>query len=328
MGYGQLFKSIGEVLHRSCLILTSREKLREIALLEGEKLPVRSLQLRGLKPEEGRELFRHKGQFTGSEAEWRTLVEHYGGNPLALKLVAAATQELFNGRIAGVLEYVQGVLVFEDVRDLLEQQFSRLSEVEQEVMVWLAINREPVSIAELSEDMVSAASKRELPGAVHSLLRRSLIEQTAARFSLQPVVMEYVTEHIIRRVCGEIETQHLEWLRTHALVKAQALDYVREVQERLIALPVLESLLTKLGSKRCSEQRLKELVFQQRQQAPLQPGYVAGNLLNLLVQMKTDLRDYDFSKLWCGKPTSGRSICLESISKMPILLDPCSLKRN
>ncbi|MBD2100197.1 NB-ARC domain-containing protein [Leptolyngbya sp. FACHB-261] len=297
-GYGQLLKRVGEVPHQSCVLLTSREKPREIALLEGERLPVRSLQLAGLKPADGRELFRNKGQFTGSEAEWNKLIEHYGGNPLALKLVAAATHELFDGRIAGLLEYAeQGVLVVEDIRDLLERQFNRLSEVEQEVMYWFAINREPISVAELSEDVVSATSRRELLGAVNSLLRRSLIEQSAARFNLQPVVMEYVTERLVKSICHEITTQNLELLRTHALIKAQAKDYVREMQGRLIVEPVMECLLMALGSHRGIEGRLKELLVQQREQAPLQPGYVGGNVLNLLVALGTDLRGYDFSNL-------------------------------
>jgi len=58
--------------------------------------------------------------------------------------VAAATQELFNGKIVEVLNYVQqGLAVFDDIRDLLQRQFDRLSEIEQEMIVWLAINREP-----------------------------------------------------------------------------------------------------------------------------------------------------------------------------------------
>jgi transcriptional regulator with XRE-family HTH domain len=56
-GYGQLLRSLGEVLHQSCLLLTSREKPKEVALLEGEQLPVRSLVLEGLHPTEGRQLF-------------------------------------------------------------------------------------------------------------------------------------------------------------------------------------------------------------------------------------------------------------------------------
>lgn len=47
-GYGELFKRLGEARHQSCLMLTSREKPKEFISLEGEKLPIRSLQLTGL----------------------------------------------------------------------------------------------------------------------------------------------------------------------------------------------------------------------------------------------------------------------------------------
>ncbi|NJM86103.1 MAG: NACHT domain-containing protein [Cyanobacteria bacterium CRU_2_1] len=203
--YGQLLRYIGEVPHQSCLLLTSREKTREIALLEGETAPVRSLLLSGLDPDEGRELFQQKGQFTGSDAQWHRLIVHYGGNPLALKLVAAATQELFNGKIADVLNSIdRGVFLFEDIRDLLDRQFDRLSAVEQEVIIWLAINREPVSLSDLSDDIITLPSRRKLPAAMNSLLKRSLVEKRRDQFSLQPVVMEYVTNRLIKQVCEEI----------------------------------------------------------------------------------------------------------------------------
>ncbi|WP_243146777.1 WD40 repeat domain-containing protein [Scytonema sp. UIC 10036] len=119
---------------------------------------MRSLQLRGLNPTEGQQLFQQKGQFAGTEREWQVLIEHYGGNPLALKMVAAGTQELFNGKIASVVEYVeQGISIFEDIGDLLECQFNRLSVVEEEVMYWLAMNRELVSLVELAKDIVTSA---------------------------------------------------------------------------------------------------------------------------------------------------------------------------
>jgi hypothetical protein len=135
-GYGQLLRAIGEASHQSCLLLTSREKPREIALMEGAQALVRSLTLTGLTPADGRAIFRQKGAFTGSEAEWQTLIHHYGGNPLALKLVAAAIGDLFNGSITEVLPYLsQGLAVFEDIRDLLDRQFARLSEAEQNTVL-------------------------------------------------------------------------------------------------------------------------------------------------------------------------------------------------
>jgi WD40 repeat protein/transcriptional regulator with XRE-family HTH domain len=295
-GYGQLLQLLGEVLHQSCILLTSREKPKEVALLEGKQLPVRSLVLEGLNSVEGRQLFQRKGQFAGTEAEWHQLIEHYRGNPLALKMVAAAVQEFLDGRIADVLPYIeQGIAVFSDIRDLLARQCDRLSSAEQEVIRWLAINREPVSAANLSEDILTTSTKRSLPDAVQSLLRRSMIEQSATGFSLQPVVMEYVTEQLVEQVCQGIRVSRTLLLQTHALMKAQSRDFIRETQIRLIMQPILECLLTQFGSQPPIEQRFQELLTSLR--SSQQPGYLAGNLLNLLVSLQTDLQNWDFSNL-------------------------------
>jgi virulence-associated protein VagC len=295
--YGQLFKDIGETSHQSCLLPTSREKPREIVLLEGEALSVRSLSLKGLNPEAGRELFRYKGTFTGTELEWERLVGHYGGNPLALKLVAAGVQELFNGRITEVLSYMQqGLAVFDDIRDLLQRQFDRLSEIEQETIFWLAINREPVFLFELSEDIVTTDSKRRLPDAIRFLLRRSLIEKEGERFFLQPVVLEYVTARFVQCISGEIVMQMPERLRTHALMKAQAKDYIREIQKRLILEPLTEQVLIQFSNAEVIEQQLKT-ILENQQQSLRSANYLAGNLLNLLVYLQADIRGCDFSSL-------------------------------
>ncbi|XGW00747.1 MAG: NB-ARC domain-containing protein (plasmid) [Leptolyngbya sp. BL-A-14] len=326
--YGQLFKEIGETIHQSCLVLTSREKPKEIVPLEGKQQAVRTLLLKGLNPEAGRELFLHKGAFAGTEAEWERLVNHYSGNPLALKLVAATTQELFNGKIAAILNYVQqGLAVFEDIRDLLQRQCDRLSELEQEVLFWLMIHREPVSLFELSEDLVATTAKRRLPDAIQSLLRRSLIEKEREQFFLQPVVLEYATECFNTRVCEEIRAWSVEcgvlnvgspqpssnspsttdrqlpnpfYLQRYALIKAQAKDYVREMQKRLILVPIAEQLLLPLDQAQAPKQTLEQTlktILKQQQQAPRSPNYLAGNLINLLVQLQSDLRGWDFSGL-------------------------------
>ncbi|MBI4779690.1 MAG: NACHT domain-containing protein [Oscillatoriophycideae cyanobacterium NC_groundwater_1537_Pr4_S-0.65um_50_18] len=303
-GYGQLFKDLGEIPHQSCLLLTSREKPREIVPLEGAQQAVRTFRLKGLTPEAGQALFRYKGAFAGTDAEWERLVTHYSGNPLALKLVAAATQDLFSGSIAEILSYVQqGAAVFDDIRDLLQRQFDRLTDIEQEMLFWLAIHREPVSLFELSQDLVTKASRRRLPDAVQSLLRRSLIEtaprslieKEGERFFLQPVVLEYATDRFVQCITREIVSQTPERLKIHALIRAQAKDYIREMQKRLIVEPIAEQLQLQFGKSQSLEQHLKTLLVQQ-QQAP-QPNYLAGNLLNLLVHLQSNLRGCDFSKL-------------------------------
>ncbi|WNZ45237.1 NB-ARC domain-containing protein [Leptolyngbya boryana CZ1] len=304
--YGQFLRTLGETPHQSCCLLTSREKPCEIALLDGEQSPVRSLTLSGLTPDDGRAIFRQKGTFTGSEAEWQTLINYYGGNPLALKLLAAATQDLFNGNIAGVVGYLdQGTFAFEDICDLLARQFNRLSVEEQKILYWFAIHREPVSIAEIRQSVEGSALQQTLPQHVNSLLRRSLIEKakptttekTDSLFFLQPVVMEYVTDRFIQQVCTEFTTQQLDIWQSHSLVRAQSKDYIREMQLRLIMQPVLNWLLSSYRNVSNVENRVRRLLAQQQQQSDYETGYTAGNLINLLVQLKVDLRGSNFSGL-------------------------------
>lgn len=197
-GYGELLRRVGETLHQSCLVLTSREKPREVVALEGDTLPVRSLQLAGLKPEEGREILKIKGYFSGSKDEWVALNEYYAGNPQMLKLVGTTIQALFEGDISKFLK--QGSLVFGDICDLLDQQFNRLSELEKKVMYWLAINHGSVSLPELGGDIVPPVSQPELLEALEFLVRRSLLENNSGNFTQKPMVMDYVTKRLIEQV--------------------------------------------------------------------------------------------------------------------------------
>jgi len=297
-GYGELLKGVGETNHHSSLILTSREKPQGLAALEGETLPVRCLQLIGLPEVQGRKFFSAKGSFTGSEDEWTSVISRYGGNPLALKIVASGVTDFFDSSISRFLEFLkQGSFIFDDIRDLLERQFQRLSDIEQEIMYWLAINREPVLLEELQEDFLSPISTSELLQALVSLQRRSLIEKIAEAFTQQPVVMEYIISVLIERICEEIASQKFFLFSRHALVKAQAKDYVRETQIRLILQPAIDRARSLLGSPENLEKWLVQLLSLLRGKSPQQTGYVSGNIINVLRQLQVDLSDYDFSHL-------------------------------
>ncbi len=233
--YGQLFQRAGETAHQSCLLLTSREKPRELVPWLGAGEPVRSLVLGGLKQAESRELLKDR-TLSGDEATWAALTQRYAGNPLALRQVSATIQEMYGGDITTFLEEI--TTMFGEMRYLLDQQFSRLSPLEQDIMYWLAINREPVSVPELHEDLLRPASPGELLEALEALKRRSLVEAGQGHFTLQNVVLEYVTERLVERVCEEITLGKVNLFRSHALMKAQAKDYVRESQVRLILKPI------------------------------------------------------------------------------------------
>src|SRR6266446_9717727 len=86
-GYTQLLRRIAETEHQSCLLLTSREKPIDLVALEGSRAPVRSLRLDGLDARASEQLLVEK-DVAGDALDRARLIEQYGGNPLALKIVA------------------------------------------------------------------------------------------------------------------------------------------------------------------------------------------------------------------------------------------------
>jgi hypothetical protein len=236
-GYGQLLKCLGETDHQSILVLTSREKPKEIAAIEGKALPMRSLRLTGLHETPMKQILSIKGDFSGSADEWRVLIKHYAGNPLALKMVACAIKDFFDGSIADFLEFLpQGTSLFGDIRDLLACQIDRLSDLEQQVMYCVAINRKPVTLSELRADFVPKVSLGDLLEALTSLERRclidkatpTLIEKNRTLFTLQPLVMEYMTDRLIEQVCEEFEGWNVGNRTIFQELKVERLKVVRE----------------------------------------------------------------------------------------------------
>jgi hypothetical protein len=242
--YGQLIRRVGEAKHQSCLLLTSREKPRGFARLEEPITSVRSLQLAGLGADEGQEILKMRG-LSGPAETATALVERYSGNPLALRLVAQTIHELFEDDIAAFLR--EETPIFDDIRDVLDQQFARLPALEREIIIWLAIEHEAISAEALWGNLVSSGSRAAFLEALRSLQRRSLVEKSSHGFILQNVVTEYTTEHLIAQVCQEIETEALDLFISHALMKAQAKEYIRQSQLRLILQPLAERLVARLG---------------------------------------------------------------------------------
>jgi WD40 repeat protein len=289
--YGKLFHQVGSVSHQSCLILTSREKPQEIALLEEEIAFVRSLRLGGLDHKDGRKVVEEFASFTGSDDEWKRFIDCYSGNPLALKLAAKHIQEVYFCSISDFLQEERQV--FGDLRKLLDWHFNRLSDREQEIMYWLAINLEPVSRLKLREDIVSQEAKSQVPENLQSLQQRIPLELQAASFTLQPVLIEYVIERFINQMYEDINSVETGLLMNYALIQATSEDYVLASQTRLILEPLKGRLLTD-NSKIIPKERLDHLLFKLKELSSFS-GYGIGNLINLYSHLKIKLDNYDFS---------------------------------
>ncbi len=287
-GYGQLIEQIGESQHQSCLLLTSQQKLRGI--LNHSQF----LELKGLKLLEAQKFFR---DLLASDTDKEKIIQHYEGNPSALKIVMAGIQNTYSGNISAFMEdLANGQFIFNDIRDLLKRQFRKISAPERKVIYWLTINRDAVSKNQLCDDMgeVSPSLKDKIGNVLEDLERRSLIEKVKEKFTLQNDVMQYAIEEFIVQIIEEIKTGQISLFNTHTLLKADSKDDIREAQHRLILVPVKERLIANLG-KTALETQLMQIITILRSEK--KPGYAAGNILNLLCEIGSDLTAYDFSHL-------------------------------
>ena len=266
--YGNLLRAVASSAHSSCLLLTSREKPPEVAAFEEVEGAARAFYLPG-SPEAARAVLRAK-EIRGTDAEVEQLCEYCSNNPLALKIIATSIAELFDGNVAGFLALE--TFAFNGIRDVLEQQFARLSDLEKDIMVWLAIDRDWTTIPQLERDIVPAVARFQLLEAMESLIWRSLVEKKAGSYSLQPVVMEYLTDNLIGDIFPEIIGGKLKILKRYALTKTSAVDYVRASQVRLILEPLGRLLAGAFSSEEAIAEHLQALLKQLRSEQSKKPG--------------------------------------------------------
>ena len=312
-GYGSLMRALSESPHNSCLIITSREMPNDVSIYERVTESVRKLYLSGLDQHASLKILQAT-DLSGAPHIWNELIEKYSGNPLALKLVSATIRDWFSGDIEDFLDH--GVTVFGGVKDLVEEQLHRLNALGADVLFWLAIERETVSLTDLESDILywlavngetgtlqqlhrevtTTQSRRKLIETLESLDRKSLIEKSNGRFTLQPVIMEHITEKFVESVSREIATLEINLLRRHAIIKASGKEFIRLSQTRLILKPLCRSLEVILGRGRIHT-ALRQIIEQTRSMFKDSAGYVAGNVLNILAFLEESAADIDFSGL-------------------------------
>jgi hypothetical protein len=223
-------------------MLTSREAPPELAVLGRS---ARALELHGLGVAEARALVADK-QLRGDAQAWQSLVERYGGNGLALKIVGETIHQVYDGDIgAFLLEAIATYgTVFGGIRRLLDVQLQRLSHAERLVLWRLGVERVAMSVAELSREMAPSTERSRVVESIETLRRRSLVERAegGGAFTLQAMVLEYVTDRLVETVADEIVRGEPEVLIQQPLIKGQTKDYIRQTQERLIGAPILHRL--------------------------------------------------------------------------------------
>lgn len=282
--YNVLLQKLLSSRHQSCIVITSREIP---AAIEMNTPAGRILSLKGLHRAAALELVQTQG-LSGQELGLTMLIQLYGGNPLALKLVVPLVQSLFGGRVAAFLR--QNTLIVGDrLQSVLKQQVQHLSDLEQDLLYWLAIWQEPIAFSRLQSHLFPVAEPATVLVGLANLDRRSLLEKSFSSeepcFTLQPLVMKVVGDQLVEQAVGEIQqlmqTQDiadLHRLKTHWLLRPGTDDLagdriLRQIKQQL------EQLHDKTYDTLMAQ--LYPLLRQLQDQPPRAIGYARCNLAAL-----------------------------------------------
>lgn len=203
--YSNFFRRIIEEEHSSCIILTSRQPLKNIVKLQRSGRPCHSLKLDGLDLEAAKGMLR--AAKLADECKWEKMLEPYLGNPSIIKLVTGKIIKFFDGSVAKFLSY-KSELISEIYKEVLGQQYrpERLSALEKQIIVYLTekVVDDNISVgfdrlfAELKTKCKNDVSLSELMTAVENLDNCSLIiiskdkKTKELLFALPPLFKTYL----------------------------------------------------------------------------------------------------------------------------------------
>ena len=267
--------------------------------------PAYELQLHGFGAEGTRAIFTARGDFRAEAGEWDRLSALYRGAP-----ARASTRQPRRGHCArrrrGRVPGHRSLVVLRRPGEAVRLA-RRTPDTRRTGSRLLArASRGSRCLCRSCRTTFSARPCGFAPqSCVGSLQHKISLEIVDKRFSLQPSMVEFmtqrlvkaVTERLIEEITSELLSTRLQVFNTHALLKTQSSQHVRATQRRLILRPILDSVSGRLPSGADTATTLDKVLDVLRRDYRGRPTYAAGNILNMLVQLGVDLRGLDFSAL-------------------------------
>lgn len=273
--------------HSSCLIVTSRQIPSSFKNMIKASSEAAEIKVKGLKFLDFIRVAESRLENVDREAT-NILFTKYSGNPQILMLALNEISDLFLGDMKSFC--CRDYYINKDIEALLLSQLKRLSDLEKKILFLLTISREFLSGFDVISDFINPPSTQEVLSSLSSLLNCSLIERNPSGFTLQNVILEYLTNYIVVTVAKEIKSGKPLLLRALPLLKASSRNHIREAQERLIITPILEKVEI--------NGRVSEILNEIRKGDRRDDSYLAGNLLNLKIYKASGLSEDDFSELF------------------------------
>jgi hypothetical protein len=194
LDYQKLFKMVAETKHQSHLILISQEKIPSLNHhnFNHHNSSSYSLELTGFN-HNALEIF--KGLSYNDKADLIKLINYYNGNPIFLDSIITLIHDIFNSNVNLFLAENE-LFLTEEIIFIFTDIFNRLSEIEQEIVLFLSQENKLISKQKIQEEL-TLLSNLQIINALQSLERRFLLlkrQNTVTYFGLDSLFKQYLLQ--------------------------------------------------------------------------------------------------------------------------------------
>lgn len=284
-GYDKLIRRILEESTSSTIIVSGREKM-ELGQRFGSKYTLKKLG--SINVEQAKVMLK-RFSLTGNDNDWERFVETYSGNALTLKIVASEIRDAHDGVIP---DFLNTPNMPHELLTLLNEQFSRFTDIEKTVLLISAIEREPLEAKELWAKIVGVTiTLPSLFKNISNIVDHCFLETISEKnkYYLQPVIMEFLTQKLIDLLVEEISNERINFIAKIPLIDTFAKEYILDIQKELIVFPLRDILL------QCGEEKCFEMLMSLVKSTDITKNYAVGNVITLLSTFNDELCGCDFS---------------------------------
>lgn len=193
-GYGQFLRSVISTNHQSLLVTTSRVKPKLLEYYSSNQ--VKFLNLQGFDNQITTKFLNVGNETLIEEKEMLCLSSKLQNNPQLLKI---ANNHLDMISEDDIEQTIDDLSLLEAIGDLLEQELSYLSNLDRELIYWLAISGSPLSLAELSQQTKNFQPRLKFLHSIKSLIERSLLIKKGNEYSLMPIMKTYLRRKLVQQ---------------------------------------------------------------------------------------------------------------------------------
>ena len=194
--YGRFLRSIISIDHQSLLVATSRIKPKLLEYYNDDR--VKMLDLKGFNFDDTKAIINLTNNKLIKE-DILFLSKSLQNNPQLLNIVKSHLDDLGETLEDDRSQVLKDLSLLGAVAELLEQEFFYLTDLDKEIVYWLAISCAPVSLKQIIGYVEQSQPKLKFTQSINSLVRRSLVIKHNNCYSLMPIAKAYIRRKLVRQ---------------------------------------------------------------------------------------------------------------------------------